>query len=115
MHELSIAISLVDVATEEAQKLGATSVLAVYLKLGPLAGVVQDALLFSYKVATAGTLLQGSRLIIEESPIEVFCTKCRERRPVQSIQDIRCAVCHEPGFGILQGKEIEVVGLEIDS
>src|SRR5579862_4129358 len=59
MHELSIAMGIVEAATEEAQKRG-VQVSAVHLRLGALSGVVKDALLFSYEVACQDTALQGS-------------------------------------------------------
>ena len=43
MHELSIAMSIVEMAEEEAEQRGA-QVNAVHLKLGALAGVVKGAL-----------------------------------------------------------------------
>jgi len=48
MHELSIAMGIVEAATEEAQKRG-VQVSAVHLRLGALSGVVKDALLFLTK------------------------------------------------------------------
>ncbi|HUB78890.1 MAG TPA: hydrogenase maturation nickel metallochaperone HypA [Bryobacteraceae bacterium] len=115
MHELSIAISLVEAAEEEAAKHGAASVSAVHLRLGPLSGVAKEALLFSYDLATEGTALAGSRLLIEDAPVEVFCTSCGERRPIRSLQAFSCAACGTPATEIVQGRELEVVGLEIDS
>ena len=50
MHELSIAMSIVDMAQEEAERRD-VKIDAVYLELGPLSGVVADALLFSYEMA----------------------------------------------------------------
>ena len=64
MHELSIALSIVEMAEEEAGKRGGARVNAVHLKLGLLAGVVKDALLSSYELACEGTSLAGSRLVI---------------------------------------------------
>ena len=61
MHELSIAMSIVEMAEEEAVRRG-VRVSAVHLKLGALAGVVKDALIFSYEIACQGTTLEGSRL-----------------------------------------------------
>ena len=46
MHELSIAMSIVDMAQEEAERHGGVQVQAVHLKLGRLAGVVKEALFF---------------------------------------------------------------------
>jgi len=68
MHELSIAMSIVDMATEEAERHGATQVDAVYLRLGRLSGIVARALLSSYDLACEHTLLEGSRLQIEDTP-----------------------------------------------
>jgi hydrogenase nickel incorporation protein HypA/HybF len=56
------------------------------LEAWALAGVVKGALLSSYKMACEATALQGSRLVIEEIPVEIFCAKCDARRPIRSIQ-----------------------------
>jgi len=113
MHELSIAASIVDLAQEEAQKRG-VRVLAVHLKLGPLAGVMRDALLGSYEIAAAGTPLERSRLVIEEMPVVVFCPQCGERRTV-SIQSLCCPQCGTPTPEVLQGTELQVTALEVES
>lgn len=113
MHELSIAVSLVEAAEEEAAKHGAAGVSAVHLRLGQLSGVAKEALLFSYELATEGTALAGSRLLIEDSPVVVFCPVCGERRAIQSLQSFCCAVCDTPATDVVQGRELEVVALEI--
>jgi hydrogenase nickel incorporation protein HypA/HybF len=68
VHELSIAISLVDVACEKAADLGGPRVLALHLRLGALSGVVKEALLFAYDAAARDTRVAGARLEIEEAP-----------------------------------------------
>ena len=80
MHELSIAMSIVEMAQEEGERRG-VQVNAVHLKLGALSGVVKEALLSSYEMACADTPLQGSRLIFEEVPVVVFCPTCQTQRP----------------------------------
>jgi hydrogenase nickel incorporation protein HypA/HybF len=45
MHELSISMSIVETAREEAERRGA-QVTAVHLRRGALSGVVKDALFF---------------------------------------------------------------------
>jgi hydrogenase nickel incorporation protein HypA/HybF len=68
MHELSIAVSMIDLATQELEERGASRCEALHLKLGRLSGVVKEALVFSWDVACEGTPLSGSRLLIEEVP-----------------------------------------------
>jgi hydrogenase nickel incorporation protein HypA/HybF len=113
MHELSIAMSIVELAEEEARQHGA-QITAVHLKLGALSGIVKDALLFSYEMACQESPLKGSRLVIEEVPVMVFCPCCQAQRPISSIQLFCCAECGTPTSEIVQGKELEVVGLEIE-
>ena len=67
MHELSIALSIVDGVEEEAARHGGGPVRAVHLRLGRLSGVVREALLFAYDRACDGTSLEGSALQIEET------------------------------------------------
>ena len=64
MHELSIAVNIVDIACEEAERQGDSRVDAVYLNLGVLSGVVKEALLFSWELACEGTRIAGARLAI---------------------------------------------------
>ena len=99
-------------AEDEARQRG-VQVNAVHLKLGTLSGVVKDALLFSFDLACEGTLLEGSRLLIEEVPTVVFCPTCQAERTLASVQRFCCSVCDSPTSEVLQGKEIEVVALEI--
>jgi hydrogenase nickel incorporation protein HypA/HybF len=67
MHELSIATALVEVACEEAEHRGLARVEALHVRIGPLAGIVKEALLFSFDLAAAGTAIEGARLEVEES------------------------------------------------
>jgi hydrogenase nickel incorporation protein HypA/HybF len=114
MHELSIALSLVELAEEEAGRQGGR-VCAVHLRLGALAGVVKEALLSSYEMACADTSLEGSQLVIEEVPVVVFCPECQALRPLSSLQAFSCAECGTPTPDIRQGKELELVALEVES
>jgi hydrogenase nickel incorporation protein HypA/HybF len=113
MHELSIAISIVDAALDESQRRG-VQVSAVHLRLGALSGVVKDALLFSYEVACQDTPLQGTRLIIEDVPVVVFCPKCGQERTLESVQSFVCPECNEPTMDVRRGKELEVFALEVE-
>ncbi len=112
MHELSIAMSIVDAAVEEAQRRG-VQVSAVHLRLGALSGVVKDALLFSYEVACQDTVLQGSQLIVEDVPVIVFCARCQKEQMLESVQLFACPECGTPTMDVRKGKELEVFALEV--
>ncbi len=113
MHELSIALSIVEVAQEEAERRGGVRVDAVHLRLGVLSGVVEEALRFSYEMACEGTMLKGSRLLIETVPVEVYCPDCRTEQKLSSIQCFSCPQCGTPTPEIICGRELEVFALEM--
>lgn len=114
MHELSIALSMIDMATEEATRRGSARVSAVHLKLGPLSGVVKEALLFSYDIACQGTALEGSQLIVEDISVVIHCSACREDQILNTFQDLRCPGCAAVETEVVQGRELEVVALELE-
>ena len=113
MHELSIALSILDAVGEEADRRGGVQVEAIHLKLGPLAGVVKEALLSAYELAREATPFASSRLVIEEVPIVVFCSRCQAERPVHSMQDFSCAECDTPASDLRHGRELELSALEL--
>jgi hydrogenase nickel incorporation protein HypA/HybF len=115
MHELSIALRIIEGVSEEVQRLGGEQVASVRLKLGSLSGVVKDALLFSYQLACEGTPLEGSELIVEESPAIVHCPQCNTDQILVSLQHLRCPRCGTPTPEVLSGREVEVVGMEMIS
>ena len=103
MHELSIAMSIVEMAQEEADLRGVT-IDAVHIEVGPLSGVVAEALLFSYEVACYGTPLEGSRLLIKEVPIEVYCPACDAQKTLTSMQWFCCPECGTPTSEVVPWK-----------
>jgi hydrogenase nickel incorporation protein HypA/HybF len=113
MHELSIAISMIEMASAQAARLGGAQIEAIHLRLGPLAGVVKEALLFSYEIACQDTPLAGSRLVIEEAPVIIFCHQCQRQEPLLSLENFACPQCHTPSSDIIQGRELEIIALEI--
>lgn len=114
MHELSIALSLLDLAEEEAGRLGGR-VTAIHLKLGPLSGVVPEALRSAYELAREGTPLAEAVLVIEAVPIAAFCPSCEVEVAPPSVMELRCPTCGAPTPEVLRGRELEVVAMEIAS
>jgi hydrogenase nickel incorporation protein HypA/HybF len=114
MHELSLAHDLVESAVEAAQAAGVQRVTAVNLRLGALAGVVKEALEFGYEIATQGTLLEGSQLVIEELPVRVACADCPDSCALPSLQNLSCPHTGRPAMRVVQGREIQILSLEYE-
>jgi hydrogenase nickel incorporation protein HypA/HybF len=67
MHELSIALNIVEIAEEELARHGGLRVRAIYVRVGSRACVAKEALNFSFDLACEGTVAEGSRLIVEDT------------------------------------------------
>jgi hydrogenase nickel incorporation protein HypA/HybF len=114
MHELSIAMSIIEMAEEESERHSNAKVTAVHLKLGPLSGVVKTALENAFSLAREGTILENAELKVEQVPIVVNCPNCQAERTLPSMQSFLCPECQTPVSDIIHGRELEVVALEIE-
>ncbi|MFV2068784.1 MAG: hydrogenase maturation nickel metallochaperone HypA [Pirellulales bacterium] len=113
MHELSIAHSMIELACETAQQHGAERVVKLRVRIGRLAGVVEDALRFSFGLAAEQTACQGAALEIEDVPVTVLCPDCGEPKVLAEIYRFRCPTCGTPTPKILGGQELELVSVEV--
>jgi hydrogenase nickel incorporation protein HypA/HybF len=67
MHELSIAVQIVEIAEDELLRHGGDRVRSVHVQLGALSGVAKEALQFSFGIACEGTTAEGASLVIEHA------------------------------------------------
>ncbi|MEU4105357.1 hydrogenase maturation nickel metallochaperone HypA, partial [Streptomyces tanashiensis] len=78
MHEMSLAVAVVDQVETVARSRGAVGVSSIELEVGELAGVVADALAFCFELACAGTVVEGAELITRTVPGTARCAPCAE-------------------------------------
>jgi hydrogenase nickel incorporation protein HypA/HybF len=114
VHELSIALGIVDAVADARDAHGSPRVRAVHLLLGPLSGVAKEALLFAYPIACEGSGLEGSELVIAEDPIVVYCEPCQAERLVRSSTELRCRECDTPAGRLVGGRAISVTAMEVE-
>jgi len=106
-------MSIVEMVTEESAKHGHAQVEAVHVRLGALSGVAKEALVGAFELAREASDFKTCRLQIEEVPIVIFCQICQAEREVADFREIRCNVCGEPGGELRQGREMEIMAMEI--
>jgi hydrogenase nickel incorporation protein HypA/HybF len=114
MHELSIALSILDLVAEEVRARNLTAVLAIHVRVGPLSGVVGDTLCSAYDLVREGTELADTRLVIDESPLIVYCPACDREQSAVSPQELRCHECNALTPRVVRGHELEIAALEIE-
>jgi hydrogenase nickel incorporation protein HypA/HybF len=117
MHELSIARSLIEVATEQLgpaeSKTEAGYVSAVKVRIGVLSGVVPEALRTAFEMAAVGTDLDGASLEIEQVDLAVWCPDCAAERVLPDTRRLSCPACNAPTPRIVRGRELELVSIEV--
>jgi hydrogenase nickel incorporation protein HypA/HybF len=114
MHEVGLMAQAVQMALERAEQNGAARVHHLTLRIGPLAGVEIDALRFAFEVVTQGTAADAAELHIEEVPIRCWCASCaREFQPADFV--FRCPECQQLSDDVRQGREFDLISMEISS
>jgi hydrogenase nickel incorporation protein HypA/HybF len=79
MHEFTITTYLVEALLDLVKQQGPKQVLEVHLKVGKLRALSVEQVKFSYEILAKGTVLEGSRLIAEETNGTVHCSTCNYR------------------------------------
>lgn len=122
MHEMSLAQSLLDLATEHA---GGHPIRSLKVRVGALSGVVIDSLSFCFEFVSQDTLAEGARLIFEHVPVTLVCRSCGAAIPTDEWSDLRpneafylakergCA-CGSTDLKIAGGFEFQLVEIEIE-
>ena len=115
MHELSIVTSIVESVTETLNSYPGARVLEVRLRVGVLASVIPESLEFCYGIASEGTPLEGSRLVVNMLPVVMHCASCGQDVELAGVQSFRCPKCGEPCSEMRQGRELEIDSIEIEN
>lgn len=114
MHEISIAISIVEIAEASARKQGARSIQLVKLCLGEFTTIVQEALEFAFEIARQDTLAAHATLVVEIVPMVVQCLTCGViPNPVRDII-LSCPQCGLP-LKIIAGEDIQLEYIEVET
>jgi hydrogenase nickel incorporation protein HypA/HybF len=114
MHELSIVLSILEIAEATARQNDAQSIQKIRMRVGAFSSVAKDALEFAFEVARQGTMAENAILEIETVPLVAECAACGPAtEPVQEF----CLICPRCGLPlkIVSGDELEVDSIEIDS
>jgi hydrogenase nickel incorporation protein HypA/HybF len=113
MHELSIAISIIELAEEEARKANATSISKIEVEIGDMAGVEKEALQFCWDSAIQGTMAGKAELVIHSVAGEAHCLECGKDFPIEHFF-AECPSCKSYRCEVTKGKELRVSSLMVD-
>ncbi len=114
MHELSIAINIIENIEDETKKINATSISDLTIEIGRLSGVVMEALEFAMQEAVKGTILQDARIAYNTIDAKAKCNSCGEEYLTEDFFSV-CPKCNNPYSDITEGKELRITKIKIIS
>lgn len=112
MHEMSLALSIMELVTAEAEAAGAQRVNRIELEVGSLAGVLVDSLRFCLEAAVRDTMAAEAALAIHELAATGRCPACGASSPMASLITA-CPRCDQ-SLVLEHGRELRVVSITVD-
>lgn len=109
MHELSIVISIVELASEVAE---GGAVRRVTIEIGKLSGVEPEAIAFCFLEVARGTPVEGAALDICEVDAAARCDVCGAEFPTPDM--LSACPCGSRQFQRLRGEELNIKSIEIE-
>jgi hydrogenase nickel incorporation protein HypA/HybF len=113
MHEMGIAMQIIEIATASIPNdMENVRVERVNLKVGKLAAVVPESLRFCFEIAAKDTPLSGAALHIDEIPVVAVCRECHTEWTINE-PAFRCKKCESGSIDIVSGRELDIESIEI--
>lgn len=112
MHELSIVMSIVDIATQQTQKAEANEVEEIELVIGELSGIEMYSFDFAWKQGIKNSVLEFAVLKMARPKGIGQCMDCETLFQMNQLFDA-CPSCGSHFVAIQQGKEMKVKSLVV--
>jgi len=113
MHEMSIAINIVDIAVDTARKSSAKKINEIVVDIGRLAGIIPDSLLFCYDSACKDTIAEGSQLKLNIIQAKAVCDSCGHEFDADSPVPL-CPKCENLVLQVSGGRELKIKSINVD-
>lgn len=111
MHEVSIMMSIMDMALQTAKEENAKKIKKISLRIGAKSGVIVDSLEFAFEMVTKGTIAEDATLAIESIPLKGECLGCGHQ--FTSDEFLVCDKCGNFAK-VLSGQELNIQSIEVE-
>jgi hydrogenase nickel incorporation protein HypA/HybF len=111
VHEVSIMMSILDIALDVAKQNKAKKITKITVEIGERSGVVKDALEFAFETVTKGTIAGQSTINIITIPYKGECIGCGHIIVGDNFQV--CGKCGNLGK-MISGNELRIKSIEVD-
>jgi hydrogenase nickel incorporation protein HypA/HybF len=113
MHEMSIALNILDIVEQSAQQHSASKVTDISIEVGALAGVLISSLEFCLETAKQHTLARSAHIQIHEIGGQGHCPECGGTFPME-LPIMPCPHCANGYLRPITGDELRIKAIEIE-
>lgn len=113
MHEVSLAVSLLQLAEEICRTHGYKSIESIKVRLGRASGVHPDSLSFALETIKMGTLAENANIIFDIISLGGSCQDCGQNFETEESYIFYCPLCNSPSIVIRQGKELQITEVKL--
>jgi hydrogenase nickel incorporation protein HypA/HybF len=111
---MSIAMSIVDLATDVCRKRNVAVASKIGLVIGRLSGIELQSLEFVWPLAIKGSVLEKAEKEVVIIDGKARCLECNHTYPMENHYDI-CPECNSYFKDIIEGKEMRVDYIEFEN
>jgi hydrogenase nickel incorporation protein HypA/HybF len=113
MHEMSIAINVVDIAVDMAKKAEAATINEIVVDIGTLSGIIPESLEFCFDSACKDTMAEKSRLTLNIIPAIALCDQCGHEFEADSHVPL-CPKCDNLCLQVSGGRDMKIKSINVD-
>lgn len=114
MHELSIAVNLVDIAISHANEAKAKKINCIEVEIGELSGVIGSALEFCFETVCKNTIADNAILSIISISALGTCQDCHHSFSLDSLFS-PCPNCESFQIVLNKGKELRIKSILVEN
>lgn len=113
MHELGIAINIVEVVQRHLPADKQMRVKKIFIRAGKLTAIYPPALETCIEAVARGTPVEGAQVVITQDPIAAKCRSCNAVTEFDEPPFV-CATCGQMQFDIASGRDLFVESIEVE-
>lgn len=115
MHEVAIAMGMVDELLRIGRENEAKRITAVSLRIGKMSGIVTDSLKFAFDaVKLEHPELLTAEVTINEVPLIYECNDCDKSFEADNFHFPACPECDSYNLTLISGEEQDIENIELE-
>lgn len=107
MHELTIAMEILEIANDYAKRADSTVATEIDIEVGELSGVEYDALDFALEISKKNTILENAVINIRRIKGKAKCNNCNKEFGIDNLYSL-CPYCNQTDLTVIDGKQLKV-------